>query len=74
MKKVYIGTIYKKYNRGRLSPKPWSARIGVNGVYINLGSFETEREAAKARDVYIIKNNLEHERNILKEKVVDADN
>ena len=74
MKKVYIGTIYNKFNRGRLNKKPWSARVGVKKEYANMGSFETEREAAIARDLYIIKNNLSNELNILKKKVVDADN
>jgi hypothetical protein len=70
MKKVYIGTIYKAYNRGRIAPKPWSSRVGVSNGYVNVGCFETEREAAIARDKYIIKNKLSNKLNILKKVVV----
>jgi hypothetical protein len=36
----------------------WAAGIKVNGVSINLGQYPTELEAAKARDQYIIDNQL----------------
>lgn len=69
MEKVYIGTIYKAYNRGRRNAKPWSARIGVNNGYVNVGCFETEKEAAKARDKYIMKNDLPNKLNFFKKVV-----
>ena len=36
----------------------FTVRIRVNGSRINLGTFTTALEAAKARDAYIIENNL----------------
>lgn len=37
----------------------WMAGLKLNGKSINVGLFHTELEAAKARDQYIIDNNLE---------------
>ncbi len=41
----------------------WRSRIGINGKTINIGSFKTEIEAARAFDRYILENNLPHKRN-----------
>lgn len=38
----------------------FSSRITVDSITINLGSYSTDIEAAKAYDEYVIKNNLEH--------------
>lgn len=37
----------------------WRTRITIDGKGINLGSYKTEEEAAKAYNDYIIKNNLQ---------------
>ena len=36
----------------------WGAMIGINGKKKNLGLFESELDAAKARDSFILQNNL----------------
>ncbi len=41
----------------------WRSRIGINGKTINIGSFKTELEAARAFDRYILENNLPNKRN-----------
>ena len=41
----------------------YQSSIGINRKTIYLGLFNTAIEAAKVRDKYIIKNNLEHTRN-----------
>ena len=38
----------------------FNSRITVDSITINLGSYSTNIEAAKAYDEYVIKNNLEH--------------
>lgn len=38
----------------------WNARITVNSITINLGSYLTPEEAGKAYNNFVIKNNLEH--------------
>ena len=43
----------------------FNSRITVNSITINLGSYCSDIEAAKAYDEYIIKNNLEHTRNFV---------
>jgi hypothetical protein len=45
------------------SGNKWTASIGVNKKYINLGSFSTAAEAGKAYDEYVIKHKLEHTTN-----------
>lgn len=66
--KKYKGVIYRKYDRGRLTPRPWRATICVNGSSISLGVFDTERKAAIAYDRYVIKKNLKRTLNILKKQ------
>ena len=48
----YYGVCWKK------RPRIWEANIQVNGKQIHLGSFDSEIEAAKAYDAYVISNNL----------------
>jgi len=48
----YVGVQWVKRD------KVWEARISVNKKSIYLGSFKNKMEAVKARDEYIIKNNL----------------
>lgn len=50
----YRGVCWHKHN------KKWTAFLKINYKNINLGSFETPLEAAKAYDQYVIDNNLEH--------------
>lgn len=38
----------------------WIAGVKVKGKQVHLGSFETELEAAKARDAYIHQEGLQH--------------
>ena len=40
--------------------KKWRASITVSGKHIHIGTFDSAECAAKARDNYIVKNNLEH--------------
>lgn len=47
------------------SGKKYQTSISVNNKIIHLGTFKTAFEAAKVRDEYIIKNNLEHTRNFV---------
>lgn len=53
----------------RLSRGKWAARIKRDGVTIQLGRFLEAKQAAKAYDMYIVKNNLNRETNFLKKKV-----
>lgn len=50
----YRGVRYVK-NRNR-----WRVTIRVNSKFINLGSYKTALEGAKAYDKYVIDNNFEH--------------
>jgi hypothetical protein len=43
----------------------WRSRLRVNGRTVDLGDFETEKQAAIIRDKFILENNLEHRLNIL---------
>lgn len=43
--------------------KRWSATITVKGAQKHIGYFKTPEEAVKARDTYIIENNLPHKLN-----------
>lgn len=52
----YIGVSYNY----RCKNNPWIAAITVNKNKINIGYYPTELEAAKARDNYIINNNLQN--------------
>jgi len=54
----YIG-VHNSNNSG------YVAQISLNNKGIYLGFFKTKIEAAIFRDVYIIKNNLPHTRNLL---------
>lgn len=45
-----------------VNPTPtgkWNAQININKKRLHLGTFKTALEAARARDTYIIENNLE---------------
>ena len=50
----YVGVTRNKQSNN------WLARITVNKNRIILGKFSTEEAAAKARNDYIIENNLEY--------------
>ena len=67
--KKYIGVFYNKKVFGKVNKKPFYSTVGVKKEYTHIGSFETAKEAAIARDVYIIKNNLDKPLNILKKVV-----
>lgn len=45
----------------------WSARITDNSKRIGLGTYPTDKEAAKAYNRYIDENNTHHTKNIIKE-------
>ena len=61
----YRGSYY--HSASRL----WSARLMIQGKNINLGYFNTDIEAATARDKYIIDNNLPHTLNFKREDLVN---
>ena len=48
---------YKKYSK-------WVSIIGVNGKNINLGYFDTIKEAAEARNAFIDTNKTSHTRSL----------
>jgi hypothetical protein len=58
----YKGVSYKK----RI--KKWVAKFDVDKVTHNAGSYDTEREAVIAMDIYILKNNIDRPLQILKKK------
>ena len=62
----YRGSYY--HSTSRL----WSARLMIQGKNINLGYFNTDIEAATARDKYIIDNNLPHTLNFKREGLVNG--
>jgi hypothetical protein len=67
----YVGINFHKQEK-RI--KRWGANIQVNNKTFRLGRFKTEYDAAIARDIFIIKNNLEFPRlNILKRDTVIID-
>ena len=47
------------------SIKKWKAQTSVNSIHINIGSFDTAIDAAKAYNQYVIDNNLSHNINKL---------
>lgn len=49
------------------SKNTYKVKIGVNNKSINIGSFKTSLEAAKAYNQYILDNKLEHGLNIIEE-------
>lgn len=53
----YRGVSFRKLNN------KFSSRIAINGKFIQIGYFETAKEAGYAYDKYIIDNNLEHTTN-----------
>jgi len=55
----YVGVMWKPNNKNK-----WVAEININKNCIRIGSFKTKEEAVKARDNYIIKNNLPHKLSI----------
>ena len=52
----YIGVSFVSRN----TSNPWVASIKHNGKSTNIGSYATELEASKARDVYVKEHNLPH--------------
>lgn len=58
-KSGYRGVVFHKRNQ------KFIAQIGVDSRRIHIGSFDTDVEAAKAYDKYVLDNNLEHTRNII---------
>ncbi len=58
-KSKYRGVSSRKYGH--------RARVGVKGTIINIGSYKTEIEAARAYDRYILDNNLNNKRNFYNE-------
>lgn len=56
---VYIGVRYSKNDGQRDRKKPWRAYLKLFGKFIHVGYYETEREAAEARDSYIKSNSIE---------------
>ena len=50
----YVGIVWHE------SANKWSTRIKVDKKNLYIGSFKTKEEAVKARDGYIIENNLPH--------------
>ena len=61
--KTYKGVRRKRRWCGRYV---FSAEVYFKGSNIYVGSYKEAREAAKARDLYIIKNNIPVETQILK--------
>lgn len=47
----------------------WRAEICVNSQIIHLGRYFEPKEAAKAYDLYVIKNGLDRKTNFLKKKI-----
>jgi len=64
---ITFSTLTKSY--------PWQAKICVNNKRINLGTWRTKLEAAKAYDYYITINKLLHTKNgvLIADEVVDID-
>ena len=44
--------------------KKWYATIKIAKKSIHIGSYDTPLEAAQARDLYIVENNLSHKLNL----------
>lgn len=63
----YIG-VFRRRNQGKIH---WVAEAMVDGVRIRIGSFYDQKKAAKAYDLYVLKNNLKRKTNFLKKKVVN---
>jgi hypothetical protein len=61
--KTYKGVRRKRMIGGRYV---FQAEIYLKGKSIYIGSYKDAREAAKARDLYIIKNNIDKQTQILK--------
>lgn len=66
----YRGVIYS--NKSLKSP--YQAQIKVNGKNIYIGLYNTAENAAKARDKYVIDNNLEHTLNFPIQGIESKDN
>ena len=58
----YIGVTFSR--------KKWRSRISHNGEERSLGLYDNPKDAAKAYDLYVIKNNLDRETNFFKKKLV----
>jgi len=58
----YLGVVKNKNNR-------FVSSVSINNKTINIGSFDTAKEGALARDLYLVQNNLQHKMNFnLKDK------
>lgn len=57
----YFGVTYKDH----VKKKPWAANINLDKKHYHLGYFETEVEAAKAYNKFIIDNKIERKLNII---------
>lgn len=60
-------TPYVGVSRGQ---KKWVARIKVNRETVLLGFYDDPKDAAKAYDMFVIKNNLDRKTNFFKKKLV----
>lgn len=58
----YIGVSFAR--------KRWYARVKHNGTTFFLGAYDDPKEAAKAYDLYVIKNNLDRKTNFFKKRLV----
>jgi hypothetical protein len=66
MEKKYKG-VYKKKWHGRTY---YSVRFYVDGERFEFGNYSTEKECAKAYDLFVIKNNLPRKTNFFKKVLV----
>lgn len=60
-------TPYLGVSRGQ---KKWIARIKYNNETVQLGYYDDPKDAAKAYDLFVIKNNLDRRTNFFKKKLV----
>lgn len=64
-KSGYVGVSWSKQT------KKWLCNISINNKTVRIGSYKTQKEAVEARNDFIDKNNLKHQKNIYTgEKVV----
>lgn len=58
----YIGVSFAR--------KRWYARVKHDGATHFLGAYDDPKDAAKAYDMYVIKNNLDRKTNFFKKRLV----